>query len=457
MKKRTLINLNSFIIITLLLSVTVSCRKKESAVTPETALQAWLNNDDDSYNYTPKDTVTLDNAVAYDLLLTSQQWRQYLWKHRLTVIVPEETRYDEALLFITGGKNKDGEPVVRGNDHEFITTLTELAKKNKAIISILWQVPNQPLFDSLNEDEIISYTLHQFKNDSDYTWPLLFPMVKSAVKAMDAVQDFSEKSLHHPVHGFVVTGASKRGWTTWLTGASDPRVRAIAPMVIDVLNMPVNLDYQLKAWGKYSIQIEDYVKLGIPQEVHTGKGNAITTMIDPYAYRDKLIMPKMIIIGTNDEYWPVDAVRNYIDSIPGENFIVYVPNAGHGLGDGTVALNTLSAFFGRTVSGKPYPACGWSSEQKDNEIILHVTNSPEVLAGATLWSAKSDDRDFRDEEWSSENIPADHKDHITVTVPLPEAGYLAFYVDLTYPDPNGGDYVKSTRMFIADTSGILND
>jgi PhoPQ-activated pathogenicity-related protein len=83
----------------------------------------------------------------------------------------------------------------------------------------------------------------------------------------------------------VVTGASKRGWTTWLTGASDKRVEAIAPMVIDVLNMPVSLDYQIKSWGDYSIQIEDYVKLGIPQSTGSADGQAITAMIDPYSYR----------------------------------------------------------------------------------------------------------------------------------------------------------------------------
>ena len=60
-------------------------------------------------------------------------------------------------------------------------------------------------------------------------------------------------------------------------------------------------------------------------------------------------MPKMIFIGTNDEYWPVDAIKNYINDIPGENYIHYVPNAGHGLGDGQQALTALSAFFGITL------------------------------------------------------------------------------------------------------------
>ncbi len=114
---------------------------------------------------------------------------------------------------------------------------------------------------------------------------------------MDAIQQFAAAQIHHPISRFTISGASKRGWTTWLTGANDPRVEAIGPMVIDVLNMPVNLDYQIKAWNEYSIQIEDYVKLGIPQQAHTQSGNAINTMVDPYSYRRNLTMPKMIFMA----------------------------------------------------------------------------------------------------------------------------------------------------------------
>lgn len=161
-------------------------------------------------------------------------------------------------------------------------------------------------------------------------------MVKSAVKAMDAVQEFTKLKANVMVNNFVVTGASKRGWTTWLTAAiDDSRVKAIAPMVIDMLNMPATLNYQYETYGEYSEQIDDYVKLGIPQSAPTEEGKTINDMIDPYSYRSKLTVPKMIFIGTNDEYWTIDAIKHYYDQIPGKNLIHYVPNAGHNLGMGS--------------------------------------------------------------------------------------------------------------------------
>ena len=442
-------------ILGIILLASISCTTTTEPLTPETALHSYLQNGDESFAWNVAESYQIEGMDVYDLRLTSQKWREHTWKHTLTVLVPEEMNHDGALLFITGGKNEDGKPIKRGGDDEFIMTMARVAEKNSAMVAIIWQIPNQPLYDDLTEDALISFTLHNYQNDGDFTWPLLFPMVKTAVRAMDAVQAFSSETLDHEISRFVVTGASKRGWTTWLTGASDPRVEAIAPMVIDVLNMPVNLDYQVQVWKEYSIQIEDYTKLGIPQDVHTENGDDITTMIDPYSYREKLTMPKMIFIGTNDEYWPVDAIKNYIDDIPGENYIHYVPNAGHDLGGGEQALTALSGFFGRTLSGSLYPACNWKIDQSDMQLTLSVETSPDQLQGALLWAADSEDRDFRDEVWTSLSIDDQIQKDVEVQLELPESGFRAFYLDLRYSDPNGGEYTKSTRMFVADSTKLL--
>jgi len=313
------------------------------------------------------------------------------------------------------------------------------------------------LFGSMTEDELISYTLHNFQGDHDYTWPLLFPMVKSAISAMDAIQEFSNQHLDHEIDDFVVSGASKRGWTTWLAAASgDKRIKAIAPMVIDILNMPVNLQYQLDSYGEYSEQINDYVKLGIVQSIETEEGKALTTMIDPFSYRDKLTVPKMIFMGTNDEYWTVDAVKHYYSELPGKNMIHYVPNAGHNLGGGKQAMEALNAFFGNSLSGKKLPVSNWNISSGKKSAKLNIRLDDPTLIDAVLWSATSSDRDFRDEKWEGRSLGKSNTSRIKLKEAYPADGYKAFYVDFKYHDPvRGGSYTVSTRMFLMDGEGVL--
>ena len=45
---------------------------------------------------------------------------------------------------------------------------------------------------------------------------------------------------------FIVAGGSKRGWTTWMVGAVDPRVMAIIPVLMDELNCAANIRASLQ-------------------------------------------------------------------------------------------------------------------------------------------------------------------------------------------------------------------
>jgi PhoPQ-activated pathogenicity-related protein len=388
-------------------------------------------------------------------VLTSQHWREHTWKHQLSIFVPGEIKYDGALLHVDGGSlSKEGEPNWSGKSPA-AEGYAEVARQNKAVVAILKQTPNQPLYNNLTEDALISFTLHNYKNDGDFTWPLLFPMVKSAQRAMDAVQEFTKQKLHKDTKRFVVSGASKRGWTTWLTGANDKRVVAIAPMVIDMLNMPVSMNYQIKTWNDYSVQIEDYVKLGIVQDMGSGKGSDIVKMIDPYSYRKKLTMPKMIFMGTNDEYWPIDNIKNYLDSIPGQNLIHYIANVGHSMGDKKEVLSSLSSFFGLVLTKSKYPVCAWKTSDTKSGVRVSITATADKLTDVIVWTADSNDKDFRNDKWTSSSLGIQNTAKVVVVQEYPKTGFRAFYVNLKYKDANGKEYTESTRVFMTDEKKVL--
>ena len=114
---------------------------------------------------------------------------------------------------------------------------------------------------------------------------------------MDALQAFSKSEKLPSLDEFVITGASKRGWTTWLVGASrDKRVKGIAPMVIDTLNLADQIPNQLRAFGQASEQIADYTRTGMLDALKTPAGQKLIQLEDPYSYRDILTLPKLIIL-----------------------------------------------------------------------------------------------------------------------------------------------------------------
>src|SRR5262249_41442051 len=161
---------------------------------------------------------------------------------------------------------------------------------------------------------LVVYTWLKYLETGDSSWPLHFPMAKAVLKAMDAIQEFGRQAGAPPVTSFLVHGASKRGWTTWLAGASrDSRIKAIGPMGIDVLYVRKQAPPQLEACGKPSEQVKDYTLAGIQQKLETPEGQGLMELEDPYSYRDRLTLPKLLILGTNDRYWSQDSLNLYWD------------------------------------------------------------------------------------------------------------------------------------------------
>jgi len=79
-----------------------------------------------------------------------------------------------------------------------------------------------------------------------------------------------------------------------------------------------------------------------------------------------------------------------------------------------------------------------------------VGATPGVLTDAILWSADSKDMIFRKSLWTGKSLGGAGKSKIVFTEKFPASGFRAFYPDLKYKDPNGGEYTESTRMFVAD-------
>src|SRR6056297_3519864 len=131
-------NLLGIILLILAALLFTACQNKK-VVTPENALVSYLDNGDNSFEWSVKDTFKTEELSLFRIIMTSQTWRDIEWKHELTVIVPEKVEYQDALLFITGGSVKEGRPNTHKWTDDLITSLGKVAQKNQSIASIIWQ------------------------------------------------------------------------------------------------------------------------------------------------------------------------------------------------------------------------------------------------------------------------------------------------------------------------------
>ncbi|HET6385972.1 MAG TPA: PhoPQ-activated protein PqaA family protein [Armatimonadota bacterium] len=394
---------------------------------------AYVRKPDPAFQWEQRGVQEIDGVRVYDLHLTSLVWQGITWEHRLQIFQPiHPDRPHFCSLYNTGG----------GGSAENTAMGVKMAKMTGAPFAILFNIPNQPLFDGLTEDRLVVYTWLRFLETGDESWPLHFPMTMAVIKAMEAIQAHAEKAELPSVDGFLICGASKRGWTTWLAGATrDPRIKAIAPMVIDTLNVPAQTSHQLKVLGTYSEQVKDYIDAGIPDKLKTPAGRRLMELEDPYNYRSILTLPKLIILGTNDRYWAQDALNIYWDGLKGPKWVLYDPNSGHGLEDRARVFNTLSAFIRAVADGKHWPTMRWTW----TGATLRLTSNPPPIS-ARLFHTTAPTQDFRDSHWTSD--PATIADSgFTASAPIPAHGFGAAFGEATY-NLDGHSFTLSTQIRI---------
>ncbi len=424
-------------------------------------------------------------ATVYDLhsqtWLTTADVSQPLWKHWMTVIVPNGNLAQlssTAILLIDGGSINDARPTTVSSNLALIATTL-----NTVVID-LRMVPNEPLTfandagSPRSEDQIISYTFNQYTTNLDAhglplpgyeDWPALLPMVKSAVKAMDTVQAVDTGLTGgKDINDFVVTGYSKRGWTTWLTAAVDNRVRAIIPGVIDVLNMDEQMMHHYGFYGGvttftvsgFSVAIQDYVGFNIPQNVQTLGGQELGRVVDPYRYLNNghFNIPKLIINSSGDEFFVPDSSEFYFSDLPGtQNYLRYIPNTGHGL-DSTQTTNSTIAFANAVIKNLPLPQYSWTV-QPDGSIRVQTNSSP---TSVLMWRGTNPDvRDFRNSlsafhvTYTSSALSDQGGGVYVASVPTPASGATAFFIELTFPSPiSGKPYIFTTQIKVASNTPL---
>jgi PhoPQ-activated pathogenicity-related protein len=419
-----------------------------------TVLDDYVAAPEPNYTYSMVNTIPGSGYTGYVLDMISQDWRSItevdrtLWQHWLTVIVPDTVSSDTAFLFIDGGDN--GGPAPDSVDSD----LALAAVSTQTVVAHLEMVPNQPLYftdesQPRHEDAIIAYSWDKYLTSGDPNWLAQLPMTKSAVRAMDTVQDFCANLGQEAItiDDFVVSGASKRGWTAWLTAAVDSQVAAVMPIVIDMLNMEKSFRHHHAAYGYWAPAVNDYEEMGIFEWFGTPEIESLMEIVDPYEYRNRLTMPKFMINSTGDQFFLPDSAQFYFQDLPQEKYLRYIPNTDHSL-DWSAYFSML-VFYQSVLDSLTHPQFSWIV-QEDGSIVVQTIDAPTQV---NLWQATNyTTRDFRLETigavWTSSPLSDQGGGVYIAHLPEPPSGWTAFFVELIYDSGLTTPYKFTTEVSV---------
>jgi PhoPQ-activated pathogenicity-related protein len=212
-----------------------------------------------------------------------------------------------------------------------------------------------------------------------------------------------------------------------------------------MLNMSEHMALQRASFaGQTSEQINDYE--GLDQHMNTPRGAALRKIVDPWEYRSRLTQPKLVILGTNDRYWPLDACNLYWDDLVGEKYLIYVPNNGHGLADRSRVIAGLNAIHQSVITGQPLPKLDWNYSAGEGHVSLSVSADVKP-SRVRVWTAASPTRDFREAKWSATDA-AIASERFTHRLAVPASGLAAMLGEAVFGEGTDGEFSLSTNVRI---------
>lgn len=396
-----------------------------------------------------------DGLWRYEVMYQSVKWRgadevsKPVWTHKLVIYVPKGYVAKTIAFEVGGGVNGHEDDT----SHYEEQLAKDVAIRSGLASAVITTVPNQPLMFAGDgrdrvEDEIIAYGWDKYLRTLDAKWLPLFPMVKSAHLGMDTVIATLAKDFPQVKDArFVMYGASKRGWTTWLTAAVDKRVAGIAPIVIDILNMKPSLLNHRESLGTWSVALQDYVEMKITERIETPEMTEALKRLDPLSYVDALTMPKYLLNAGNDQFFTPDSSTFYYSLLKGPKWLRYFPNMGHQRVN--VDIATPIATFALYVNKpKELVPMNWTIDDH-GKMTFTAKQMPVKIV---RWEATNPEaKDFRmmsrDDYPRYEGIELSPTQKV-FTVEPPAKGYKSVFYEFTFTLPLGHSFTQTTSAVI---------
>jgi len=294
--------------------------------------------------------------------------------------------------------------------------------------------PGDPLKLNRSEDGILAQAWREYIDDPDHRedWIPRLPMVKAAFQTMRAAQEFVEQENIAKIEGWMVTGASKRGWTTFLLGGvrcdtCAAKVIAIAPLVPIVPDLLKEMHRQWQSYDGFTWAFCDYIDAHLIQELDSDIVAGMFKISDPANYFDGRLaeIPKYIVVASDDEFMSMDWSNIYYDKLQGEKHLSIMPNSEHQLTTGMYgAISSLGTFMRSLAKGtEERPSFDYQYNPETGELSVTVPKDKPQPEHVYLRHAQTMSTVRRDFRWVVASNNFTQLDCKFPYIPLPPSGW----------------------------------
>jgi PhoPQ-activated pathogenicity-related protein len=383
------------------------------------------------------------------LSFISQIWHGFTWKHQARIYLPVNHTLREHVGII--GTNKlFAQP---GDKREFIPgtglrSEDEFAEGSALDLNIpimIFSTPDEGM-DDLDESDLMGFGMQNLMATGDLTWSGYYAIAKSYLRAITLMQ------IHPDIRAekAVLLGCSKRGLAVSICAGADPgRVAGVMITCFpggNLLGMAAN---KYKAFGpEISGPLQSKTGPGFqPPKVqlrtlNNPVGFGYLMAFDPYLWRDQIKAAYLVAIGTNDEFYGLEAPNEMLEQFSGNKAFLAIDNLPH-TWTSQKHLAAWRMWLRYTFQGGKIPQVTTKLEKAAAVVNITV----DVIFDAAplhvrLYYSYNHSHDWRFARWNHKEMELVSNRYQSQLEAVPDS-HLALYAEVEYEAMGESAYVSS--------------
>jgi len=147
--------------------------------------------------------------------------------------------------------------------------------------------------------------------------------------------------------------------------------------------------HQWKSYGGWTWALSDYLDMNIMTRLDIPEMRQLQENVDPFFYKDRLTMPKLVVNAVLDEFQQPDDTHYWWNEMPEPKHFLITPNAEHSEATGIFEIvPAIGTWMVHLLRKQKIPEFTWDIDKRTGAITATLNDVGEVYE-ASVWYAHS--------------------------------------------------------------------